>query len=121
MNSRSKGATAERELADLFLRHGVLCQRTAQYCGMSGVPDIRCEGIDLHVEVKRTEKLRLADALAQVERDRHGRPWVICYRASRMPWLVIQPFTQWTKDSAAVAVAQAHRAARMAQNADTTV
>lgn len=114
-DSRAKGASAERELVHEFLRIGVLCERTAQYCGNNGTADIRCMGLPWHIEVKRTEKLRLTDAIAQVERDRHGKPWIIAYRASRMPWLVIQPFSQWHTDSLAMLGAKEERIRMMQQ------
>lgn len=99
MHSRGKGAHAERELAQEFFRAGVMCERIAHYCGKNGTADILCRGLNLHIEVKRTEKLRLTESMEKVERDRQGKPWVIAYRSNRMPWLIIQPFAQWQRDS----------------------
>jgi Holliday junction resolvase len=118
IHSRGKGAHAERELLQEFLRAGVLCQRTAQYCGKGGTADVICRGMNLHIEVKRTEKLRLTEAIAQVERDRHGKPWVIAYRANRMPWLILQPFSQWHRDSLLVLGAKEERLRMMRETED---
>lgn len=117
-DSRAKGATGERELVQEFIRRGILCRRTAQHCGMLGMPDVQCDGLGLHVEVKRTEKLRIADAVAQCNRDARGKPWIIAYRSSRMPWLIIQTLDQFNLDSDAMRRARAHRAAIVAASID---
>jgi Holliday junction resolvase len=98
-NSKRKGTVAERELANIFTAAGVPSRRSVQYCGRAGDADLACDGLDLHIEVKRTEKFRLAEAIAQASRDSNGKPWVVVHRGSRMPWLVIQTFDQWAADS----------------------
>ena len=115
INSRAKGAVGERELVQELLRRGVMCHRSVQYCGRNGDADIVCDGLNLHIEVKRTEKLRLAEAVAQASRDARSKPWIIIHRQSRGPWLVIQTLDAWSKDSAAFAIARCHRDAVVAQ------
>lgn len=107
---RRKGATGERELVDLLNRLGFIARRTAQYCGSSGdASDIVISDFPMHTEVKRTERLKWRDTLRQVQRDSHGKPWVIFHRQSNMPWLVIMEVTAWADDSQAAATARATR------------
>ncbi len=97
---RRKGATGEREIVQELNRLGMLCRRTAQYCGKAGTAaDVVCEGMNLHVEVKRTERLELGKAVEQCRRDAHGRPWVILHRSNGRPWLAIMQLEHWVEDS----------------------
>ena len=100
LNSRSKGAVGERELADELIRLGLVARRTVQYCGKSGdAADVVVDGLDLHVEVKRCERVRLSEWVEQASRDARTRRWAIFTRQSRRPWLVIQTLDQWIADS----------------------
>ena len=105
MHSRNKGKRGELELADRLCELGMLARRAQQYSGACGNADLVVEGLDLHLECKRTEQVRLADWLEQVGRDARGRPWVIVTRQTRSPWLVIQRLEHWVADSAAAAAA----------------
>lgn len=50
----------------------------------------RVEGIPVHVECKRTEKLSLYEAMEQAERDANGHALpVVMHRRNRKPWLVV--------------------------------
>lgn len=103
---RRKGAVGERELVQELNNRGLLCRRTAQYCGKAGTAaDIVCEGLGLHCEVKRTERLELGKAIEQVKRDSKGRPWAIFHRSNGRPWVVIMSLDHWVEDSV-----QAHNA-----------
>ena len=91
VNSKQKGAVAERELAKILREHGFTdARRTAQYCGSSGdAADVI--GIPgFHLECKRQEKMHLYDWYAQAVRDsaETGETPVVVHRASRKPWLV---------------------------------
>ena len=68
-NSKRKGTVAERELANIFTAAGVPSRRSVQYCGRAGDADIVCDHLDLHIEVKRTERFSLTDAIAQASTD----------------------------------------------------
>lgn len=108
--SREKGACGERELADELCRIGMMARRSVQYCGASGeASDLLVQGLDLHVECKRCERIRMPEWVAQATRDAHGRPWVIVTRQSRQPWLVVQTLAQWSTDSMAAQIAMRHR------------
>jgi Holliday junction resolvase len=112
LNSRAKGARGELELAEALNALGMFARRTVQYSGKSGdAADVVVDGICLHIEVKRTQQVRLRDWIAQATRDAKGRPWIIFHRSNRSGWLVIQSIDQWAADSdtakAAIAVRRA--------------
>lgn len=87
--SKDKGKRGEREFAAFCGKHGYEARRTAQYCGKTeesadvvGLPG-------MHVEVKRTEALRLYDALDQARRDaKEGIP-MVAHRKNNHRWVVI--------------------------------
>lgn len=99
MKSKRKGKTGERELArELSRLMGVECRRSQQFCGKAGDADV--VGLPgVHVECKRTESLRLWDALAQAVSDAkaedvptvmhraNGRQWVAIVRLDDLPRL----------------------------------
>ena len=91
MNSKRKGSAAERELLHLLEAHGIPARHNLQqFIGGVDNPDISAEvsGIPLHVEVKRQERLRLSEAVAQAVRDANGHALpVVAHRSSRQPWL----------------------------------
>lgn len=107
---RRKGAIGEREIVQLLNARGLMCHRTAQRMGKAGdAADVVCAGMDLHLEVKRTEKLKWKVTIDQCVRDAKGKPWVILHRANGDKWMVIQTLDAWLLDSHAVADAIAFR------------
>lgn len=88
MNSRSKGASGERELAGILRGYGYNTRRGQQYCGANGDADvIGVKG--LHIECKRVERLNIDDAMEQSRRDaREGEIPIVCHRKNRKKWLV---------------------------------
>lgn len=90
MNSKRKGNAGELELLHLLEAQGILCTRNDQrYCGGLENPDIAADlgGWKLHLEVKRTEHLRLYEALQQAIRDANGkRIPVVISRGNREEW-----------------------------------
>jgi hypothetical protein len=109
-NGREKGAVGERELADLLVSHGMMARRTVQYCGKTGeASDLKVDGLLVHVECKRVERIRLAEWVDQATNDARGRQWAIFTRQSRRPWLVIQTLDDWIRDSRAAEAAIEHR------------
>ena len=92
MNAKRKGSAGERELLHLLEAHGIPAHRNDQrFIGGVDRPDISAEvsGIPLHVEVKRQERLRLSEAVAQAVRDANGHALpVVAHRSNRQPWLV---------------------------------
>ncbi len=92
-NSKRKGNAGERELAHLLAARGIHCQRNDQcYVGGEDNPDVSATigGAALHLEVKRTERFRLWDALEQATRDANGHAVpVVVHRANRRPWVAV--------------------------------
>lgn len=89
MNSREKGKRGEREFAALLREHGFDARRGQQFAGGAESPDVVSESLPwLHIEVKRTQALNLADACAQAEGDSQGKPWVVAHRRNHAPWLI---------------------------------
>ena len=95
INSKDKGARGERELANKLKEYGFDCRRGQQFCGSNGDADV--VGLDgVHIEVKRTERLSLYDALAQAKHDaRGGEMPVVMHRKNNCEWVVIQPLGDW--------------------------
>ena len=87
--SRDKGKRGEREVAELLHDHGILARRGVQYAGGADSPDvIGLEGV--HIEVKRTEALRLYPALEQAMAERRpGDIATVWHRPNGRPWAVI--------------------------------
>lgn len=93
MNSKRKGNAGERELLHLLEGYGLDVHRNDQtFIGGVDNPDIACrvEGVPVHIECKRTEKLSLYEAMEQAERDANGHALpVVVHRRNRKPWLVV--------------------------------
>ncbi|MDO4857936.1 MAG: hypothetical protein Q4A17_08330 [Thermoguttaceae bacterium] len=95
VNSREKGARAERELAGKLRELlGVEARRGQQFCGANGDADV--VGIPgVHIEAKMVEKLNLELAMDQSRRDaRPGEIPVVIHRRKRKPWLVTVPLEE---------------------------
>lgn len=88
--SRDKGKRGEREVAKLLREHGFTgARRGQQFNGADGSADV--VGLPgAHVEVKRTESLRLYDALEQAEHDAQGVEFpVVLHRRNGRKWVAI--------------------------------
>lgn len=91
-DSRRKGAQGEREVARILRKRGYDAHRGQQFKGGPDSPDVT--GLDgFHVEVKRTERFNLYDALAQSRRDSaKGETPIVVHRRNGMPWVVVMEF-----------------------------
>lgn len=88
--SRDKGGRGEREVRDIFRKHGFWAERGVQRDGSTGSPDVKTELDEwLHVEVKRVEALSLYKAMAQAKGDAGGRVPVVFHRRNEEEWVVI--------------------------------
>jgi hypothetical protein len=68
--SRQKGKRGEREAAaELGQLLGCDARRGVQYQGGPDSPDVVLEGVNIHVECKRTETLNVYKALEQAKKD----------------------------------------------------
>ena len=88
MNSRSKGARGERELAGILRVYCYQCRRGQQYSGVNGDADV--VGLPgVHIEVKRRERLEIYTAIAQAVHDaREGEIPAVFHRKNDCEWLV---------------------------------
>lgn len=92
--SREKGKRGEREIASLLREYGYDARRGVQYKGGQDSPDV----IGLpgtHIEVKRTERLNLYDALTQSKADAGDDMPIVLHRKNNAEWVVIQPLSDW--------------------------
>ena len=92
--SRDKGKRGELEAAEALRAIGIDAARGCQFAGGEDSPDIRTAVPDVHFEVKRTEALRLYDAIAQATKDAAGKVPVVLHRRSRSEWLVVVPLKE---------------------------
>lgn len=104
MNSRTKGAAGERELAGELKKHGYMCRRGQQFCGANGDADV--VGLPgIHIECKRVEKLNLYDAMAQAIHDaKSDEKPAVFHRKNRCNWLVtmrLEDFMELYRESEA--------------------
>ena len=96
INQRQKGAVGEREFAKLLREHGYEAERGVQHSGGKDSPDVKTNMHGVHWEIKRTERLRLHDALKQSQRDAgEDEMAVVGYRRNHDEWIVIQTFDEW--------------------------
>ena len=91
MNSKQKGNRGEREGARFIIEQGFQAERGVQYQGSPDSPDIRIKDLPkLHVECKRTERLKLYDALQQAKCDAGDEKIpVVLHRRNHHEWVVI--------------------------------
>lgn len=97
MNSKAKGASGERELANVLKEYGFQTRRGQQYSGANGDADVvGIEGI--HIECKRVERLNIDEAMSQSIRDaREEEIPVVMHRKNRKPWLVTMRLEDFIK------------------------
>ncbi len=102
MNSRSKGKRGELDFAKFLVRqlegHTVngeqdVARRGQQFRGGQDQPDV-ITNVPRHFEVKRTERLRMYEAVEQAVRD-GGDKAVVAHKANHKPWLCIMMMDQF--------------------------
>ena len=96
-NSRNKGATGERELANWLTERGYKARRGQQFSGSPESPDVVCPALGaFHIECKRTERLSLYKAMKQAEDDAgQDQIPVLFHRRNRERWLVVMDGEDW--------------------------
>ena len=89
-SSKRKGKTGELECSKAISKHlGIEARRGVQYTGGTDSPDVVSDLTGIHFEVKRTESLRLWDAMQQAQEDAGDKVPVVVHRKNRKPWVVI--------------------------------
>lgn len=93
--SREKGKRGEREVATLLRFYGYAGSRGQQHKGGADSPDVT--GLPgVHIEVKRTERLALYEALAQSIRDAGDDELpVVVHRRNGQKWVVVLDFNDF--------------------------
>jgi len=89
--SKRKGAAGEREAAaKLNEVLGTHLHRGRQYHGGPESPDLAGDLPGIHLEVKRSERLRLYEALEQARHDASvTQVPAVMYRANCKPWVIV--------------------------------
>lgn len=94
VNGKRKGKTGELELAKKLKEHGYDVRRSVQYNGKEEEGQADLLGLPgIHIECKRTEALRLYEAVDQAKRDSKGKSQipVVFHRKNNCEWLAIMP------------------------------
>ena len=90
INSRNKGAAAERELANELKSFGFIARRGQQFHGGADSPDVVCQDLsNYHIECKRVESGNLYVWMAQAKRDAKGKTPIVVHRRNGKDWVVI--------------------------------
>lgn len=93
MNSRAKGARAERELAKVWSEiMGGPARRGQQFSGGTESPDVVISQQNIHVECKRVEKGNPYQWVAQAVRDAGPKVPCVLHRRNGEEWLLILRF-----------------------------
>jgi Holliday junction resolvase len=110
--SRQKGKRGERECAaELASLLGVTARRGVQYQGGPDSPDVVLDGVNIHVECKRTERLDLYAAITQARDECGGKVPIVWHRRNNHDSVVI------IETSRLLDVCQAIMAVAVLQNA----
>lgn len=109
-NSNRKGKDGEREFAAALKEAGFDARRGQQYQGGPDSPDVISAALEqFHFEVKRTEALRIHEAMKQAveeskterfpggEKDLEFATPVVAHRRNRGGWLVIMRLEDWVE------------------------
>ena len=95
VNAIEKGKRGEREFAKYLRDNGVPARRGQQHAGGEDSPDVVHLIDGVHFEVKRTEKLRLDEALRQACQDASVLDVpVVAWKKNRQGWVAILPMDQ---------------------------
>ena len=90
MNSRAKGARAEREMAKEWVRvFGGQARRGQQFAGGTDSPDVISSHENLHLEVKRCEAGNPYRWMDQAVRDAGDKVPLVLHRRNGRDWLLI--------------------------------
>ena len=96
INSNQKGKAGEREIANVFKSYGFEdARRSQQYAGINNDADV--VGLpNMHVEVKRVERLNIDNAVEQMMEDkREDELGIVAHRKNHKKWLVTMTLDEW--------------------------
>jgi hypothetical protein len=86
--SKAKGKRGELELAHWLTGKGHPARRGQQFKGGPESPDVICPSLPIQIECKRTEALRLYEAVDQAKADSE-LPGVVFHRRNHRDWICI--------------------------------
>lgn len=114
-NGKQKGKRGELELARKLREYGYDAKRTVQYNGKAEEGEADLKGLPgIHIECKRTEALRLYDAVDQAKRDAAGSKIpVVFHRKNNREWLAIMPLDEF------ITIYREWEAGRSAENGES--
>jgi hypothetical protein len=87
--SRRKGATGEREFAEVLRGFNITARRSQQFCGLNQTADLTTSAKCLHFEVKRYQRIAALRFMDQAVRDAGERVPVVAMREDRGQWHVM--------------------------------
>jgi len=98
--SRDKGKRGEREWAKFLSAHGFPAYRGMQFSGRGKggeeAPDVVCDTLPYHHEVKRVERLNLQAAMEQsIEDAEEGKTPIVAHKKNNKQWLVTMLAEDW--------------------------
>lgn len=92
INSRSKGKRIELEFAHLLTEYGHEARRGQQFSGGADSPDVICQSLPIHWEVKGVEKLNLFETMENlIEECPKGKWRAVAWKKNRLGWLISLP------------------------------
>lgn len=89
-HQREKGKRGEREAAKVLSEMGIESRRGQQFSGSADSPNVVSALADIHIEVKRCERLSLYAAIEQADDDagEDKRP-LLLHRRNHKQWLFV--------------------------------
>lgn len=96
INSKQKGKQGELEISKIFRKYGFKeARRSQQFAGINHDADV--VGLpQMHVEVKRVERLNIHDAMEQALRDKRDEELgMVAHRKNHTEWLVTMTLDEW--------------------------
>lgn len=122
VNSRAKGARAERDLCQsLQDAMGWHARRSQQFCGAGETADLLVQEMPgLFVESKMVERLSIHPVMERAVQEAGTKLAVVCHRKKRSDWLVTLRLDDWLELSKMVcASTQMVRSEASSENAST--
>lgn len=96
INSKQKGKAGELEFVNLCKEYGFEdCRRSQQYSGEGHTADVI--GLpDIHIEVKRVERLNIDNAMEQCLKDKADDALgIVAHRKNYKEWLITMTADDW--------------------------
>lgn len=96
INSNRKGKSGELEFANKLKEYGFEnARRSQQFAGINNDADVI--GLpNIHIEVKRVEKLNIDNAIEQCHADKRTKELgIVAHRKNNKKWLITMTLDEW--------------------------